>query len=373
MRSHRDRAGTKRLAKGNLWSLGVSVILKMPRVNATFECPLQSRSIRLGAAPLRARELPVDIRPFQKGDEAFQLRIYNAAAASLPKFKPASIVDIQRRTQAKDFDPTTRFYAVVRGEPVGYCSFQTNGRVAFPWFVPGQEVVAEPLFAHTIQAMKERGLLSAFSAYRQDWPAINDFFVQHGFALKREMVNFLMKLENMPTASSRMESLIQPLTAEDFPGIFALDPTVFRVKDPAALKTAIWDNPWIPRESLFVVRDKSNQTVAAAGGFITNASYADPRNLDSMMPCFRLGAFGTEGMTHKRVKGLFSFVTKPDRNVFSIGMDLLGCCAARLADEDEIVCYAAQAASDATALFTFYQRTFERQGSFPIYARELTT
>ena len=89
------------------------------------------------------------------------------------------------------------------------------------------------------------------------------------------------------------------------------------------------------------------------------------------MPCFRLGAFGTEGMTTKRVRGLFSFVTRPDRHIFGIGMDLLGHAANRLTDEDEVGCYAAQVASDATALHTFYERVFERQGSFPVHERDL--
>ena len=39
-------------------------------------------------------------------------------------------------------------------------------------------------------------------------------------------------------------------------------------------------------------------------------------------------------------------------------------------DDDEITSFAAQVASDAPALFAFYQRIFERQGSFPIYERD---
>jgi hypothetical protein len=89
------------------------------------------------------------------------------------------------------------------------------------------------------------------------------------------------------------------------------------------------------------------------------------------MPCFRLGAFGTEGMTTKRIKGLFSFVTKPDRSVFSVGMDLLSYACNMLTDDDEIGCYAAQVASDAAALNAFYQKTFERQGSFPVFEKDL--
>jgi hypothetical protein len=53
-------------------------------------------------------------------------------------------------------------------------------------------------------------------------------------------------------------------------------------------------------------------------------------------------------------------------------MDQLGYASSQLRDEDDIGCYAAQVASDATALLTFYQRTFERQGSFPVYERDLS-
>src|SRR5262245_60471321 len=45
------------------------------------------------------------IRTFQPGDEAVQAEIYNEAAAALPKFKPATSPEVQRRTRAGDFDP----------------------------------------------------------------------------------------------------------------------------------------------------------------------------------------------------------------------------------------------------------------------------
>jgi hypothetical protein len=314
----------------------------------------------------------VNIRPFQAGDEFGQLKIYNSAAADQTKFKPATIVDIQRRIQAKDFDPATRWYAEEQGKVVGYCTFQANGRIGYPWCLAGWESTAEPLFAHTLQTMQQRGIRKAFSAYRKDWPVINGFFEKHEFVLAREMVNFVMAFDNMPTPSARLSSMVTPAVVEDIPAIFDLDPTLFRVPDAEGLKQALWHNPSFSRDSLFVVRNRGNGAPTAAGLFITDASYADPRTVDAAMPCFRLGAFGTEGMTTKRIRGLFSFVTSHDRNIFSAGMDLLGYAASRLRDEDDIWCYAAQVGTDATALFSFYQRTFERQGSFPVYERDLT-
>jgi hypothetical protein len=318
-------------------------------------------------------EIFVDIRPFQPGDEFEQLHVYNTAAAALPKFKPATLLDIQRRTSARDFDPGTRLFAVEQGKVVGYCSWQRNGRVSFPWCLPGFEASAELLFATALGAMKQRGIARTFSAYRKDWTTITDFFLNRDFVLAREMVNFVLSFENMPTPSSRLGSTVTPAVIEDMPGIFALDPSVFRVRSAEALHESLWQDPFFKPESLFVMRNRSDGTPLAAGIFITNASYADPRAVDAQMPCFRLGAFGTEGMTTKRIKGLFSFVTKPDRSIFSIGMDMLGYAINNmLKDDDDIATFGAQVPSDAPALMAFYQQVFERQGSFPVFERDLT-
>ncbi len=313
----------------------------------------------------------MEIRPFQRGDEFDQLKIYNTSASTLPKFKPATIVEIQRRTTARDFDPGTRFYAVEAGNVVGYCTWQRNGRIGYPWCLPSWEAAAEPLMTHTLQAMKQHGVARAFSAYRKDWPAINDFFQKHGFTFAREMVNFLLPLENMPTASARLSSSITPAVEDDIPAILALNPRAFRVSTPEALKEALWNNRYFKPESLYVLRNPRDGAPVAAGIFITNADYADPRAVDPGMPCFRLGAFGTEGTTTKRIKGLFSFVTRPDRNVFSIGMDMVSHATEMLKDDDDIPCYAAQVASDVPELLAFYQQVFEKQGSFPVYERDL--
>jgi hypothetical protein len=313
----------------------------------------------------------VNIRTFRPGDEAAQMKIYNTAAAALPKFKPASPTDLKRRIEAKDFDPATRLYVEDNGKVLGYCTYHLNGRVGYPWCLPGFESSAEALFAQTLHAMKARGITKAFTAYRKDWPTITAFFEKQGFILAREMVNFVMAFENMPTPSAKLSSNVTPIVVDDIPAIYDLDPTLFRVPDAEALRQTLLSNPWFTPDSVFVVRNREGAP-QAAGVFITDAKYADPRAVDSSMPCFRLGAFGADGMTAKRIKGMFSFVARPDRNVFSFGMDLLSYAATRLSDEDDIWCFAGQIASDASALFTFYQRTFEKQGSFPVYERNLT-
>lgn len=314
----------------------------------------------------------MNVRQYQPGDEKAQLAIYNTAGAALSKFKPAGPFEIQRRIQVKDFDPATRWYAEERGQVVGYCNFQANGRISYPWCLPGFEHAAEPLFQRTLEAMRTRGLRRAFTAYRQDWPTINSFFLHQGFVHARDMVNFVMAFENMPTPSARLASGMSPLVAEDIPKILALAPAVFRDQTPATLAQALLHNPYLPPHSCFALRNRATGAPMAAGIFITEATYADPRQVDANMPCFRLGAFGTEGMTTKRIRGLFSFVAPLDKSLLSVGMDLLAHATYRLSDEDDISCYAAQVASDVPLLHAFYQRSFEKQGSFPVFERDLT-
>src|ERR1043165_2246805 len=309
----------------------------------------------------------MDIRTYRPGDELEQMQIYNAAAERLPRFKPASAKDVQRRIEAKDFDPATRLYAEEQGKLVGYCTFQANGRVGYPWCLPGYESAAGALLARTLQSMKERGIRKAFTAYRKDWPAITGFFESHGFKLAREMMNYVMEFEKMPTAHATASN-VTPAAPDDIPAIFNLDPTVFRAPGADAPRQALWANPYFTSESIFVLRDRGGH-VQAAGIFITKSDYADPCMIDSAMPCFRLGAFGTEGMTHKRVKGLFSFVARPNDNAAALGMELLHHASTRL--EDEVSRYASQVASDAEALHEFYQQHFEPQGSFPVYEKTL--
>jgi hypothetical protein len=131
-------------------------------------------------------------------------------------------------------------------------------------------------------------------------------------------------------------------------------------------------NPYFGPESVFVLRGRAEEAPVAVGVLITEPTYADPRVIDAGMPCYRAGAFGTEGMQVKRVKGLFSFLACKDLNVSALGLDLMSHAASRLSDEDDISTLAAQAPSDAPALVQFYQRYFRRQGSFPVFEKELT-
>src|SRR5262249_24084745 len=148
------------------------------------------------------------IRVFQPGDESAQLRIFNEAAANLPKFKPATLDEIRRRSRAADFDPNSRLFATAGGQPVAYASFHANGRVSYPWTSPGHESAGEPLIEKPLQTMQERGICRAFAAYRGDWNSQLQFFLDRGFQRAREMVNYVVDLVEMSTPAARRNTAV---------------------------------------------------------------------------------------------------------------------------------------------------------------------
>jgi hypothetical protein len=312
----------------------------------------------------------VEIRTYQPGDEAAQVAIYNEATAALPKFKAATLDEVRRRMQDPRFDPSTHFYAVEGGHVIGYAAFQPNGRVSYPWCRKGCESTAEPLFQHLIQAMVRRGLKKAFAAYRSDWTAVGAFFQAHGFKLAREMVNFVLDLPDMPTPAARPSVPVAPLRPEDLPFVQELGEGVLRTSSREELEQHFFHHPYFRAESAFLLRSRGDSTPVAVGILIDDPRYADPHQVDAAMPCFRLGAFGTEGLTVKRINGLFSFLARPDRNLNVLAMDLMGVAATRL-EKSDTGALAAQVPSDVPHLLRFYQQYFRRQGSFPVYERML--
>jgi len=311
----------------------------------------------------------VTIRTYQSGDEAAQVAVFNEAAADLPKFKPATTEEVRRRCKAKDFDPETRLYAEEGGQVVGYATFQANGRVSYPWTRKGHEKLAEPLFQAVLDAARGRGLKQVFAAYRADWAPVTAFLEAHEFKPAREMVNFVVDIVEMPTPAARPTLPFSPLRRDDVPGIIALCPEIFRGRSAKDLETHLFDNPFFGPDSSFVLRDKDSKP-AAVGILIMSPGYADPKQIDPAMPCFRLGAFGTEGMTTKRINGLFSFLAKAGRETGQLGLDLLGHAAFRM-EESTTAWLAAQVPSDVPHLLRFYQHYFRRQGSFPVLERIL--
>jgi hypothetical protein len=312
----------------------------------------------------------MEIRTYQAGDELTQVSIYNEAAANLPHFKAATVDEVRRRSRAADYDPATRFLAIVDCRPVAYSGFQANERVSYPWCRTGHEAVRQPLFERVLQAMKERGLKRAFTAYRADWPEQLEFFRRNDFQLRREMVNYLLDLADMPTPMAKPNSAISPVTHADIPAILELGANVLLVQDAAALEQYLFHNPYFAADSLFALRGRAGGPPLAVGILVANPAYAHPRQVDAAMPCFRLGAFGTETMSAKRINGLFSFLTADSRDAPPLALDLLGYAAYKLQDTD-VETFAAQAPSDAGHLLRFYKQYFQRQASFPILDRTL--
>lgn len=310
------------------------------------------------------------IRTFQTGDEVAQVSIYNEAASDLPKFKPATIDEVRRRLRDPDFDPGTRFYALVGGKPVGYAMFSPSGRISFPWCRKGHDNCAGPLLQTVLDAMRARGMKSAFAAYRSDWPAQLAFLQSAGFVQVREMINYVLDLVEMPTPAARASSSITPLNPDDLPAVLELGKGVLRCSTVGELNRALFLNRRIPPGSHFCLRSRSDGHPVAVAALIAKADYANPKQLDAMMPCFRLGAFGTEGLTHKRINGLFSLLAADTRDLSASCLDLMAHASNLVADVD-VETFAAQVPSDAPHLARFYKSLFRRQGSFPILEREL--
>ncbi len=310
------------------------------------------------------------IRAYQSGDEVAQVRIYNEAAGALPKFKAATLDEVRRRIRAADFDPGTRFYAIADGRPVAYATFQNNGRVSYPWCLPGHEQHADPLLEHVLGVMRQRGMRRAFAAYRGDWPAQRDFFLAHGFVQTREMLNYVLDLVEMPTPAARASSSITPLTTADLPVVLQLGAGVLRVHTTGELENCLFHNPYFPPESLFCLRSRAGGQPVAVAALVHRPGYANPHQVDAAMPCFRLGAFGTEGLTHKRINGVFSILAADTRDVSAFGLDLMA-HASNLVHDVDVETFAAQVPSDAAHLVRFYKSLFRRQGGFPIFEREL--
>jgi len=220
--------------------------------------------------------------------------------------------------------------------------------------------------------MKARGMKHAFAAYRADWPMVGEFFQAQGFRKARDMVNYTIDFHDLPTPSARNPQVVSPVLPDEAEALFALAPQVLRVPTPQAFREHLFRNPYFGSECLFAVRSREGGTPLAVGILITEPSYADPKAVDSAMPCFRLGAFGTENMQAKRMRGLFSFLARCDKTLPSLALDLLGYAVQRLAEHDPLDCLAAQAPSDVPALAGFYERHFRRQGSFPVFELDLS-
>jgi hypothetical protein len=310
------------------------------------------------------------IRLYQPGDEHSQARIYNAAAGSLPGFKPATAEEINRRTRSADPDQGSRFYATQNGEVVGYAVFGSNGRLSYPWCLPGSETLREPLLEAVLTEMSKRGLRETWAAYRGDWTPVLEFLRQHDFSQLRMMINYVAKREQLPDRDpDRPDRHIARLEASDLPQLMALAPDLFCDVLPRDLERFYWHHPFYNfPESLFAWKNGRGE-ILGVWLLVASDQFADPTKIDAAMPCFRLGAFGTERQRHKRVDGLFSCVFA---DASEAGAMLAAALRAQ-ANRRMPTYLAAQAPSDSPALCTWYDNFFARQGSFPILSRRLSS
>jgi hypothetical protein len=312
----------------------------------------------------------VTIRTFQPGDEVNQAAVFNVAAFTLPGFKPATADDVRRRTRARGFDPTTRFYAVANNEVVGYCVLEPDqGRISFPWCRKGYESLQPELLDQVLHAARQRGLSRLFAAYRRDWEPVLRFLAEQGFAVVRDMINYWADPRDLPTQANRGRLPIDRLRREDLPALAQMGQGVIRI--PAEkLESYIFANPYFPAEAVLVLRQRDRQTPLAVAIGLEMANSADVRKVDPWAPCFRLGAFGTEGLNTKRVNGLFSLVVADPAQAITAGLALLSEASLEMT-EGSVAALAAQCPSDAPHLVGFYARYFQEQGRFPVLEKQL--
>jgi hypothetical protein len=311
----------------------------------------------------------VNIRTFQPGDEVTQAALFNVAAYALPGFKPATAGEVQKRTRGRGFDPASRFYAEEGGQVVGYCTLEPEqGRVSYPWCKAGFEAAAGPLFDAALQAARDRGLTRVFAAYRRDWQPVLQFLTDRGFAVARDVINYWADPVDLPTMVNRSKLPINRLRREDLPAVAAMGKGIIRLPEDK-LESYFFANPYFPAEAFLVLR-APDETPKAVGIGLESSTYAEVKKIDPLSPCFRLGAFGTEGLNTKRVNGLFSFIVATPQEALTAGLALLSEASQEMTD-GTVTALAAQCPSDMPHLVNFYTRYFKEHGRFPMLEKVL--
>lgn len=311
----------------------------------------------------------MNIRTYQPGDELSQAALFNGAAFALPGFKAATEDDVKRRTRARGFDAATRFYAEEAGQLVGYCMLEARqARIGYPWCKKGFEAAAKPLFEAALAAARERGTARLFTAYRRDWDSILQFFVADGFTKTRDVVNFVAEPMDLPTIANRGGLPLRRMQPADIPALAEMGQGLIRIPVDK-LEAYYFSNPYFPVEAFLVMEDRSGVPVGIGVG-LESSTWADAKKVDPLAPCFRMGAFGTEGLNTKRVNGMFSYVVSKPEHALPAGLGLLHEASQEMT-EGSVTSICAQCPTDAPHLMNFYTRYFKEQGRFPIYERDV--
>jgi hypothetical protein len=304
----------------------------------------------------------MQIRQYQPGDERAQAEIFNQAAAGLPAFKPASPEEVARRYRA-DPDPAARLYATEGGRVVGYATLSPNGRISYPWCRDGAEAAREPLLEAVLAELRRRGAREAWTTYRSDWRSVLDFFTAHGFRHGRDVLNYAAPVDRLPSTPLPPYVTVTSLLPSEAGAIADLGRGLVQVAGDD-LARFYFENAYFAPPAVFALRD--GPTILGIGLAIVNPAYADPTKLDAAMPCFRLGAVGTEAERHKRVNGLVSGLWRDEHTA-----ELVLAEAARRLAIAGLVTAAGQVPSDRPELVSVFDRYLKRQGSFPILSRPL--
>jgi hypothetical protein len=238
-----------------------------------------------------------------------------------------------------------------------------------PWCKKGFEAAAPQLLEAALQSARDRGLTKVFAAYRRDWEPVLSFLAQHGFTHARDVINYTADPVDLPTLVNRSKLPINRLTRDDLPALAAMGKGVIRIPDDR-LEGYIFSNPYFAAEAFLVLRGKDGTTPVAIGVGLESGSYAEVKKIDPLAPCYRLAAFGTEGLNTKRVNGLFSFLVADPQQTLTAGMALLSEANQEMTD-GTVNALAAQCPSDAVHLVGFYTRYFKEQGRFPEYEKVL--
>ena len=305
------------------------------------------------------------IRTCQPGDADHEAAVYNAAASRLPGFRPVSADDVRRGIHGR-FEPGTRYFAEDGGKVVGYVTFEATGRVHHPFCLPGYEKLAHMLFVSALRDLAGRQVPRACAACRADWADQVEFFEDHGFEKVRDVLTYSQSIGDLPTMFQRPGLNVTLVKPEDVPAIEALGAGLVRLRGKP-LADHLLNNPSFPADAVYVLRKKDGSP-HGVGVLIDNEAYAGVESLDPRAPAYWFGAFGTEGLPARRVNGLFSFLAVPGREALLVGQDLLWYGTSRM-ESNSFEYLAAQVPSDAPHLVAFYERYFQKRGSFPVFER----
>ena len=201
-----------------------------------------------------------------------------------------------------------------------------------------------------------------FGAYRRDWEPVLGFLTSRGFAVTREVINLWAEPDRTAHACGSRKNADKPPRRADLPAVVAMGRGILRLPE-SELESYFFANPYFPVEAFLVQRATDGTPTAMAIG-LENSLYADVKKVDPLAPCFRLGAFGSEGLNAKRINGLFSFLVANPANAITAGLALLHEASEEMTD-GTVTALAAQCPSDAPHLARLLLAVLSRTRPFP--------